>query len=89
MVRFATLIVAGNVGAFVAGCGGQDRTAEKPQPPVKLRVSSPSDTALVLGSTVQVSGTVSPSTAQVQVQGRRAQVTGCLLYTSPSPRDRS
>jgi hypothetical protein len=58
------------------GCGGENRTAEKPKPPVQLRVSSPSDTALVLGSTVRVSGSVSPSTAQVQVQGRRAQVSG-------------
>jgi hypothetical protein len=58
------------------GCDGENRTAEKPKPPVQLRVSSPSDTALVLGSTVRVSGSVSPSTAQVQVQGRRAQVSG-------------
>ena len=43
---------------------------------MQLRVSTPSDTALVLGSTVQVSGSVSPSTAQVQVQGQRAQVSG-------------
>jgi beta-lactam-binding protein with PASTA domain len=61
---------------FLAGCGGQDRTAEKPQPPVRLRVVSPSDTALVTGPTVRVSGSVSPSTAQVQVQGRSAQVSG-------------
>ena len=60
----------------LAGCGGEDPTAQKPKPPVQLRVSTPSDTALVLGSTVQVSGNVSPSTAQVQVQGRRAQVSG-------------
>ncbi len=43
---------------------------------MQLRVSTPSDTALVLSSTVQVSGSVSPSTARVQVQGRRAQVSG-------------
>jgi hypothetical protein len=61
---------------FLAGCGGQDRAAPKPQPPVQLRVSSPSDTALVLGRTVRVSGSVNPSTAQVQVQGRSAQVSG-------------
>ena len=74
MVRFGTLIVAA-LAIALSGCG-KDRTAEKPKPPVKLRVSSPSDTALVLDSTVQVSGTVSPSTAQVQVQGRRAPVSG-------------
>jgi hypothetical protein len=58
------------------GCGGEAPTAQKPKPPVQLRVSSPSDTALVLGSKVQVSGSVSPSTAQVQVKGQRAQVSG-------------
>jgi hypothetical protein len=73
VVRLGALIGAVLV---LAGCGGENPTAEKPKPPVKLSVSSPSDTALVLGSTVQVSGTVSPSTAQVQVQGRRAQVSG-------------
>lgn len=73
MVRFGALIV---LLVALAGCGGENRTAEKPKPPVELRVSTPSDTALVLGSTVQVSGSVSPSTAQVQVQGRRAQVSG-------------
>ena len=73
MVRSGALIGAVLV---LAGCGEADRTAPKPKPPVKLQVSSPSDTALVLGSTVQVTGSVSPSTAQVQVQGRRAQVSG-------------
>jgi hypothetical protein len=58
------------------GCGGEAPTAQKPKPPVQLRVSSPSDTALVLGSKVQVSGSVSPSTARVQVKGQRAQVSG-------------
>jgi len=43
---------------------------------VKLTVASPNDTALVLGSKVRVSGSVNPSTARVQVQGRRAQVSG-------------
>ena len=73
MVRSGALIV---LVVALAGCGGENRTAEKPKPPVKLQVASPSDTALVLGSTVQVSGSVSPSTARVQVQGRRAQVSG-------------
>ncbi len=73
MVRFRTLLLAALVAAL-AGCGGEERTAQKPKPPVKLQVSSPSDTALVLGRTVQVTGTVSPSTARVQVQGRSAQV---------------
>jgi hypothetical protein len=73
VVRLGALIGAV---LFLVGCGGNDPTAQKPKPPVQLRVSSPSDAALVLGTTVQVSGSVSPSTAQVQVQGRRAQVSG-------------
>jgi len=75
VVRIGTLITAALVAAFVAACGA-DEPPPKPKPPVQLRVSSPSDTALVLGSSVQVSGTVSPSTARVQVQGRSAQVSG-------------
>jgi hypothetical protein len=76
VVRFGSLIGAVLVVALAAGCGGKDPAAQRPKPPVKLRVSSPSDTALVLGSSVQVSGSVSPSTARVQVQGRSAQVSG-------------
>ena len=73
MVRSGALICAV---LFLAGCGGDNRTSEKPKPPVQLRVSTPSDTALVLGSKVQVSGSVSPSSARVQVKGKRAQVSG-------------
>ena len=76
MVRSGTLIAVALVAALAAGCGAGDDPPQKPKPPVQLRVSSPSDTALVLGSTVQVSGSVSPSTARVQVQGRSAQVSG-------------
>jgi hypothetical protein len=65
----ALLVVA------LAGCG-EESTAEKPKPPVRLEVSSPGDTSLVLGSTVEVSGRVSPGTARVEVQGRRARVSG-------------
>jgi len=73
VVRLRALIAAALV---IAGCGGEDRAAPKPQRPVTLRVASPSDSALVLGSTVVVSGSVSPAGARVQVQGRRAEVSG-------------
>jgi hypothetical protein len=73
VVRCGALICAV---LFLAGCGGDNRTAEKPKPPVQLRVSTPSDTALVLTGKVQVSGSVSPSSAQVRVKGQRAQVSG-------------
>ena len=80
MFRLGALIV---VLIAVAGCG-DDPTPQKPKPPVKLSVASPSDTALVLGSTVRVSGSVSPSSARVQVQGKRAQVSGGR-FTSEVP----
>ena len=66
----ATLAVA------IAGCGGQDAASRKPPRPVRLHVSSPADTALVDGGTVEVRGTVSPPRAQVRVQGRPARVSG-------------
>ncbi len=81
MVRLGILIAAV---LLLAGCGGDDPTPQRPKPPVKLSVSSPGDTALVLGSTVRVSGSVSPTTARVQVQGKRAQVSGGR-FTSEVP----
>jgi Glucodextranase, domain B/PASTA domain len=74
VARLGTLI--GALVVVLAGCGGSDRTAQKPQPPVRLQVSSPTDLGVVQAGTVEVRGSVSPATAQVQVQGRRAHVSG-------------
>jgi Glucodextranase, domain B/PASTA domain len=71
-MRLGFLIVAS---VLVAGCGA-DTPPPKPQKPVRLRVSSPSDTAIVQGDTTQVSGTVSPPGARVKVQGHLARVSG-------------
>jgi hypothetical protein len=81
VARLAPLIGAILVVA-VSGCGGGERTAQKPPRPVRLQVSSPVDTALVAGGTVEVRGSVSPRTAQVQVEGRRAQVSGGTFSVS-------
>jgi hypothetical protein len=70
------ILIGATLVAALAGCGDGDRTAQKPAPPVRLQVSSPGDTALVDAGTVVVRGSVSPPTAQVQVQGRRAHVSG-------------
>jgi hypothetical protein len=72
-VRLGLLIVA--TGALLAGCGA-DTPPPQPQPPVRLSVSAPSDTAVVHAATAQVSGTVSPHRARVKVQGHLAQVSG-------------
>ena len=62
--------------AALSGCGGDDDAPERPRPPVRLQIATPADRALVLGATVEVTGRVSPRTARVQVQGRRAPVNG-------------
>jgi len=72
-MRLGLLIVA--IGVLLAGCGA-DTPPPRPQKPVQLSVSAPSDTAVVQGSTAQVSGTVSPPGARVKVQGHLAQVSG-------------
>lgn len=43
---------------------------------MRLEVSAPADTAIVRERTLDVSGRVSPASAQVRVMGRRAQVVG-------------
>src|SRR5205085_1381930 len=57
-------------------CGSVDAGPTKPLRPVRLSISSPADTAVVDGGTVEVQGTVTPARAQVMVQGRPATVSG-------------
>ena len=38
---------------------------------------------------ILIEGDIGPATAAKIVESLRAQILGCLLYTSPSPRDRS
>jgi hypothetical protein len=71
-MRLGLLIMAS---VLLAGCGA-DTPPPKPQKPVQLSVSAPSDTAVVQGATAQVTGTVSPPGARVKVQGHLAQVSG-------------
>ncbi len=80
MVRSGALIGAALVA--LGGCGGGDQTAQKPPPPVRLRVTTPVDLGVVAAGTVEVRGSVSPRTAQVQVQGRRARVSGGTFTAS-------
>ena len=78
-MRLGAFIAAG-CGCLVLGtaaCGGEDRpAARKPPKPVRLVISSPGDSAVVRGSTMQVRGTVSPARARVEVLGRTVAVRG-------------
>src|SRR5690349_2355603 len=78
--------------AGLAGCGSSSggggtgsastpaatSTAEEPAAPapIELTIERPSDGAVVHSGTVRVAGTVTPTTAAVSVDGRRAPVSG-------------
>jgi glucodextranase-like protein/PASTA domain-containing protein len=74
VARLGTLI--GALLVALAGCGGEKPAAQKPPPPVRLSVLSPTDLGTVETGTVMVRGSVAPAGAQVEVQGRRAHVSG-------------
>ena len=80
-MRLGAFIVAGLAGALVGGCGADD-PPPPPQKPVQLTIASPADTAVVQGSTATVTGTVSPATARVRVQGHVARVSGGSFTSS-------
>ncbi len=75
-MRRASVIGGACVLAVLAGCGGGGDPPPPPRERVDLRVTAPADGAIVRGGTVDVRGSVSPSTADVSVLGRPALVTG-------------
>ena len=80
-MRLGALIIAGLAGALVGGCGADD-PPPPPQKPVQLTIATPNDTAVVNGSTATVTGTVSPASARVQVQGHAARVSNGSFSSS-------
>jgi hypothetical protein len=61
----------------VAGCGGgDDPPAQRALAPVVLEVTEPADEAVVRTDSVTVSGSVSPASAVVRVDGRAAELEG-------------
>jgi Glucodextranase, domain B/PASTA domain len=70
----------------VAGCGGDNQPrAQKPAPPVVLKVTAPTDMATVRSETVDVTGTVEPAGAAVLVVGQKAPVSGGGTFTAHIP----
>lgn len=56
-----------------AGCGGG---TQRPDPPVRLRITSPVDATVLRGREVEVRGRVGPPQSQVLVAGREVAVDG-------------
>jgi hypothetical protein len=59
--------------ASLAGCGGDDKPAPDPAA-VKLSISSPNDSSTVREDSVELTGTVQPARAAVEVLGHAATV---------------
>jgi hypothetical protein len=64
----------------VAGCGGDDEPSPAPRP-VQLVVSAPADGGTVEAERVEVRGRVTPAASDVQVLGRRVDVSGGSFVT--------
>ena len=67
--------------AGMAGCGGTDKPVPDP-PPVKLDITSPSDSGTVRQDRVELTGTVQPARAAVEVRGHAAPVRGGSFSTT-------
>ena len=63
------------IAAAASGCGGDSKPPPDPAP-VKLTITSPSDSSTSKDGTVQLTGTVQPARAAVEVLGHAATVTG-------------
>lgn len=76
--RMLVACLAVCLAGVVAGCG---TTAARPEAPIQLTLSGPSDGTRVTSRSVLVSGTVSPAGATVLVGGRSVPVSGGSFQT--------
>jgi Glucodextranase, domain B len=76
VVRGGLVLACGALTLAVSACGGDDAQPRRPEPRVRVEITSPSDTATVRRGTVDVRGRVVPATATVRVMGRPALVSG-------------
>src|SRR4051794_6594609 len=65
----------------LSACGEHKPPPPRPEPTVELRLSSPADTAVVRSETVEISGTVRPARARVEILGRAVSVHGGAFTT--------
>ena len=72
-MRTCTIAAAVAVALLVAACGG-DAEPPREEPDVRLTLTGPSDGATMRSDTVEVSGSVKPARAAVQVLGRDVSV---------------
>jgi len=86
-MRPHVLVLACLCAAAATGCGGgnEPRRAQRPSPPVDLRVNEPADMATVRSETVEVKGMVRPAGASVLVVGQKAPVSGGGSFTATVP----
>src|SRR5215213_89375 len=75
-MRQPVLAAAAALAALAPGCGGGDAQPPRTEPRVRLVLDAPADAEVVRAETVQVSGTVRPAAARVQVLGREVAVDG-------------
>jgi len=81
-VRPRSLLVLGLL-AVLAGCGGDDKPPPDPAA-VRLTITSPADTSTVRENSVELTGTVQPARATVEVLGHAATVSnGSFSATVP------
>jgi hypothetical protein len=84
-MRVKPVLVLACLATAAAGCGGDAPRAQKPAPAVDLRVTAPSDMAVVRSESVEVKGTVEPAGAAVMVLGQRAPVSGGGTFSTTVP----
>lgn len=73
-------LLIGLAALVVAGCGSGEPSPAPPK--VRLAVTAPSDAAVVDGDNVEISGTVMPARAHVEVLGREVSASSGRFTTS-------
>ncbi len=74
-MRTCTIAALSGLALLAAGCG-EDPKPPRAEPVVRLALTGPADGATMRDDTVEISGSVKPSRAAVQVLGRDVEVDG-------------
>jgi len=73
-MRMPVLVPLLGLAVLASGCGGDDPQPPRSEPKVRIKLTVPADGTVVRAETVQLTGTVKPSGARVQVLGRAVAV---------------